>query len=123
MSKEVVLGNIMVDCGDAARLQRFYGELLGWEQCRMYSCPAVSSSGGVVFLFAQEPDYVPPVWPEEEGCQQKQMHFDFQVENVPEAVRRAEALGAVKAAVQFGSEEEFITMLDPAGHPFCLCKK
>lgn len=123
LKSEIALGNVMVDCGDAERLQQFYGELLGWEQCRMYGCPAVRSSGGVVFLFAQEPDYVMPVWPEEEGRQQKQMHFDFQVERVPEAVRRAEALGAVKAGAQFGSEEEFVTMLDPAGHPFCLCGK
>lgn len=119
---EALLGNVMVDCGDAEELQRFYGELLGWEQCRMFGCRAVRSSGGTVFLFAGEEDYVPPVWPEEEGRQQKQMHFDFQVESVPEAVRRAEALGAVKARTQFGGED-FVTMLDPAGHPFCLCWK
>jgi len=119
---ETALGNVMVDCGDAARLQQFYGELLGWEQCQLYGCRAVRSSSGVVFLFAQEPDYVPPVWPEEAGRQQKQMHFDFQVENVPEAARRAEELGALKARAQFGGEA-FVTMLDPAGHPFCLCKK
>lgn len=121
MNTEAALGNVMVDCPDAEMLQRFYGELLGWEQCQLYGCPAVRSSGGVVFLFAQEPDYAPPVWPEEPGQQQKQMHFDFQVENVPEAVRRAEALGAVKAKAQFGGED-FTTMLDPAGHPFCLCR-
>lgn len=119
---EAALGNVMVDCGDAAALQRFYGLLLGWEQCRLFGRRAVRSSGGVVFLFAQEPDYVPPVWPEEPGAQQKQMHFDFQVESVPEAVKRAEALGAVRAAAQFGADE-FTTMLDPAGHPFCLCRK
>lgn len=122
MNEELALGNVMVDCGDAEALQNFYGELLGWEQCRMYGCRAVRSSRGVVFLFAQEEDYVPPVWPEEAGRQQKQMHFDFQVENVPEAVRRAEELGAVKAKAQFGGED-FVTMLDPAGHPFCLCRK
>lgn len=119
---EVVLGNVMVDCGDARVLQEFYGQLLGWEQCGLYGYRAVRSSGGVVFLFAQEPDYVPPVWPEEAGRQQKQMHFDFQVECVQEAVRQAEALGAVRAGAQFG-DGEFVTMLDPAGHPFCLCRK
>ena len=31
---EALLGNVMVDCGDAEELQRFYGELLGWEQDR-----------------------------------------------------------------------------------------
>ncbi len=123
MREEAVLGNVMVDCGDEALLQRFYSELLYWEPCRMYGHCAVRSSNGVVFLFAAEPDYVPPVWPEEDGRQQKQMHFDFQVESVPQAVARAEALGAVKTAAQFGGKEEFVTLLDPAGHPFCLCKK
>lgn len=122
MKKEIVLGNVMVDCPDAAALQRFYGELLGWEQCELFALPAVRSAGGVVFLFAQEEDYVPPVWPEAPGRQQKQMHFDFQVESVPEAVSRAEALGAVRAGAQFGGGD-FVTMLDPAGHPFCLCRK
>ena len=49
--KEILLGNVMVDCADAALLQRFYGELLGWEQRQLYGCPAVRSAGGVVFLF------------------------------------------------------------------------
>lgn len=122
MRSEVVLGNVMVDCRDAEELQSFYGELLGWEQCERFGCRAVCSSGGVVFLFAPEPDYAPPVWPEAPGAQQKQMHFDFQVESVPEAAARAEALGAVRARAQFGGEQ-FTTMLDPAGHPFCLCRK
>lgn len=122
MAEEVLLGNVMVDCGDAAKLQRFYGELLGWEMCELFEKPAVRSASGVVFLFAKEEDYVRPVWPEETGRQQKQMHFDFQVDDVTEAVKRAQELGAVKAAAQFGGSD-FVTMLDPAGHPFCLCRK
>lgn len=120
MAREIALGNVMVDCDDNIKLQRFYAELLGWESCTLYDLPAVRSAAGVVFLFCQEEDYVRPVWPEQPGCQQKQMHFDFQVQDVQQAVRRAEALGAVKAAAQFGGEQ-FVTMLDPAGHPFCLC--
>ena len=50
------------------------------------------------------------------------MHFDFQVDNVMEMVKRAELLGAVKSKVQFGGKD-YVTMFDPAGHPFCLCKK
>ena len=50
------------------------------------------------------------------------MHFDFQVENVTETVKKAELLGATKAKSQFGGKD-FVTMFDPAGHPFCLCKK
>lgn len=122
MPEEVVLGNVMVDCDDEKKLQKFYGELLNWEMCELFARPAVRSSSGKVFLFIEEDNYVPPVWPEETGKQQKQMHFDFQVENVTETVKKAELLGATKAKSQFGGKD-FVTMFDPAGHPFCLCQK
>lgn len=120
--EEILLGNVMVDCNDELELQNFYGELLGWEKCELFGRPAVRSSNGIVFLFIEEPDYVPPVWPEEAGKQQKQMHFDFQVDDVNAAVSKAISLGASKTPNQYGGED-FITMIDPAGHPFCLCKK
>ena len=122
MVDEVVLGNVMVDCDDERKLQRFYGELLGWEMCELFARPAVRSSSGIVFLFIEEKDYVPPVWPEDTGKQQKQMHFDFQVDNVAEMVKKAESLGAKKAESQFGGND-FVTMFDQAGHTFCLCRK
>lgn len=122
MNTEVVLGNVMVDCDDEKKLQNFYSELLGWEKCELFARPAVRSSTGVVFLFIEETDYIRPVWPEEVGKQQKQMHFDFQVDNIPEMVKKAESLGATKANDQFGGND-FMTMFDPSGHPFCLCQK
>ena len=122
MVDEVVLGNVMVDCDDERKLQRFYGELLGWEMCELFARPAVSSSSGIVFLFIEEKDYVPPVWPEDTGKQQKQMHFDFQVYNVSDMVKKAESLGAKKSESLFGGSD-FVTMFDPSGHPFCLCRK
>ena len=69
MVDEVVLGNVMVDCDDERKLQRFYGELLGWEMCELFARPADRSSSGIVFLFIEEKDYVPPVWPENAGKQ------------------------------------------------------
>lgn len=122
MASEVALGNIMVDCDDEKKLQRFYGELLGWEMCELFARPAVRSASGTVFLFCEEEGYVPPAWPEETGGQQKQMHFDFQVDDVMSMVKKAELLGAVKSKVQFGGTD-FVTLFDPAGHPFCLCQK
>lgn len=118
---EIRLGNIMVDCGDARELQCFYARLLGWEACELWAKPAVRSSTGVVLLFAEEPGYVRPVWPEKAGMQQKQMHFDFQVDDLAEMVEKAERLGAVRAAAQFGGDQ-WVTMADPAGHLFCLCR-
>ncbi|HAQ39687.1 MAG TPA: VOC family protein [Clostridiales bacterium] len=122
MVKDIQLSDVLVDCGNEQKLCEFYAKLLGWEKFEMYGHPAVRSGNGTVFLFVQEEDYVAPVWPEQDGRQQKQMHFDFQVSDVADAVRQAEALGAVKAQAQFGGTH-FVTMLDPAGHPFCLCAK
>ena len=120
MIEGITLGNIMIDCADKEELCEFYRKLLGWEKHEMYGLPALRSKEGIVFLFCGEEDYVPPVWPEEEGKQQKQMHFDFQVPDREAAIEYAESIGAVKAAQQFGGNE-FVTMIDPAGHPFCLC--
>ena len=120
MIQEISLGNVMVDCDNEQKLCEFYHQLLGWEKCELYERPGVRSENGIVFLFIQEKEYVPPVWPEESGKQQKQMHFDFQVPDVLAAVQQAQTLGAVKVELQFGGKY-FTTMIDPAGHPFCLC--
>lgn len=117
----VRLGNVMVDCDDEQKLQAFYSALLGWEACVLFARPAVRSPEGIVFLFIEEPGYVRPVWPERPGVQQKQMHFDFQVKDIEQAARQAESLGAVRTPEQFGGDE-FVTLLDLAGHPFCLSR-
>jgi len=122
MDQGICFGNIVVDCNDEQKLCRFYKQLLGWEKREMYGHPAVRSENGLVFLFIEDEEYVSPIWPDQLNKQQKQMHFDFQVEDVAIAVQRAETLGAVKAKSQFGGDH-FVTMIDPAGHPFCLCAK
>ncbi len=119
MIEGIRFSDIVVDCPNAGKLRDFYAGLLGWEKLELYGCPALKGQG-MLFLFVQEEDFIPCVWPEEAGKQQKQMHFDFQVPDVTAAVKKAEALGAVKAKAQFGGPH-FTTMLDPAGHPFCLC--
>lgn len=118
----ITFGNIMIDCSDEARLCSFYEAMLGWKRSVLFGHPALTSESGLIFLFHQEDDYVPPAWPEEAGLQQKQMHFDFQVPDVKQAAAQAIALGARRARVQYGSEDDdFYTLIDPDGHPFCLC--
>lgn len=115
-------GNVMIDCSDEDRLCTFYESLLGWRRDVLFGRPALISETGLVYLFQSEDDFVPPVWPEEPGKQQKQIHFDYQVPDVHLAVEEAVHLGARVATAQFGDEtEEFVTLFDPDGHPFCLC--
>lgn len=119
----VSIGDISIDCIHPERTREFYYSLTGWERKTMYGCPALIAENGLVILF-MDCDFVyhPPVWPEESGKQQKQMHFNFQVSDLQAAVEDAIRLGATKPDSQYGGEQ-FITLLDPEGHPFCLCRQ
>lgn len=78
-------------------------------------------SDQILFVKTDIP-YILLVWPEEAGKQQKQIHFDFQVDDLPAAVEEAIRLGAAKASAQYGGEH-YITMPDTEGHLLCLCKR
>jgi hypothetical protein len=120
---KLIIGDISIDCKEPEKLRDFYAELSGWEQRTMYGCPALIAENSLVILFMGcDFDYIPPVWPEEPGKQQKQMHFNFQVDDLSAAVEDAIRLGATKVANQYGGEQ-FVTLFDPEGHPFCLCRK
>ena len=112
--------NIVVDCSDAGILAEFYSKLLGWEWThpRANGWAAITSPEGVVMAFQEVEGYQPPVWPWEEGRQGQMLHLDFYVENLEEAVAYAVRLGARQAEEQYFRTSR--TMIDPAGHPFCL---
>lgn len=65
-------------------------------------------------------DIPPPVWPDEPEAQQQMAHMDFAVNDLEEAVRHAIDCGATVASEQFS--DGWRVMIDPAGHPFCLCQ-
>jgi len=117
---------IMIDSKEHVKLAQFYAKLLDWvvvfdnpEYAGI--APKNTPYGGYPGIsFQYNPDYVPPVWPAETGKQQVMEHLDFAVDDLEKAVAHAIACGAVKAEKQF-SPDEWIVMLDPEGHPFCLC--
>lgn len=59
-----------------------------------------------------------PVWPAAPGQAQMQLHLDFEVEDLDEAVAHALSVGAELAPLQ--PQETVRVLFDPAGHPFCL---
>ena len=110
-----------IDCPDTKALREFYAGLTEWDQ-NFHPASLVVEDGMNVHFMQSDFDYVPPVWPEEPGKQQKQMHFNYQVDDLTAAVEEAVRLGAVKTAEQYGGDH-FVTLLDPVGHPFCLCRR
>jgi predicted enzyme related to lactoylglutathione lyase len=115
--------SLNIDCKTFHSIREFYAKLSGWDT-GFHEAALIADNKMVVSFLASEGDfdYIPPEWPEVDGKQQKQMHFNFQVDDLQASVEEALALGATKAKEQFGGNH-FVTLLDPGGHPFCLCRK
>ena len=109
--------SLVIDCPDAAALAAFYGKVLDWKVESREDWYEVRADYGQCICFQQVEDYVAPTWPTQ-GVPQ-QMHLDVVVEDLDVAEAAVVALGATKADHQPGTT--FRVMLDPAGHPFCLC--
>lgn len=115
----LVLDSIAIDAPDSVALAKFYGELLGVEVRGDWIHPYEDDTE---IWFQKVEGYQAPTWPTQERGQQT--HLELVTNNQEAAVLRAESLGATRAAEQPGVDEAqgaWIVMLDPAGHPFCLC--
>ena len=110
-----------IEAPDPAALARFYADLLGWPIGHEEPGTTVLAApeGSVYVVFQQATDYRRPVWPPVAGEQRPMMHVDVQVGDLDTAVEDAVALGATPAGPQ--PLENVRVLLDPAGHPFCLC--
>jgi predicted enzyme related to lactoylglutathione lyase len=111
-----------IEAPDPGALARFYSELLGWRIGHEEPGTAIVAApeGPIYLVFQQATDYQRPVWPPLVGQQRTMMHFDFQVGDLDSAVAEAVELGASVADDQ--PQENVRVLLDPVGHPFCLCR-
>lgn len=118
--------SVVLDTRNVAELAQFYKSLLGGEIVyEIENFVAISVPGGTVSISCQlDEDYVPPVWPSSREEQMQMVHLDFSVRDMDAAVQYALSLGATKPLTQYWQPElgaQWVTLLDPAGHPFCLC--
>lgn len=116
------MGPIVMDCGigEARTLASFYHRLLGWEITHpaQNGTAAITSPEGNVIAFQEVENYERPVWPWIKGKQGPMMHFDIIVEDLEIAILYAIQWGAKLVEEKFFEDSR--TLLDPAGHPFCL---
>ena len=128
-----LLDLVVIDCPDPHALAEFYGAVLGWlveggsdDDWVVLSHP----EGGVTpdrpegrtsLGFQRIDDYVAPTWPG--GAHPQQFHLDLAVESIEKAEPAVLALGARVADEQPSETGSFKVYLDPAGHPFCLCRQ
>ena len=112
----------VLDCPDAASLASFYSALTGWRSPSIRTPTATGSNWTAeqptTLAFQQVSDYQAPDWPGQ--LQPQQAHLDFTVDDLDAAESAAVVLGARTHPHQPGTG--FRVFLDPAGHPFCLCR-
>lgn len=109
-----------IDSLDAARLARFYAALTGGEVTGEYPEYGYASASvlGATLNFQTVADYARPQWPGQEHPQQ--FHLDFRVPDLEAATAHAVGLGA-SVADQQPEGATWRVLVDPDGHPFCLC--
>lgn len=110
---------VCIDTSDAGRLAQFYADLTGGEVTGVYPEYGYAAAAvlGTTLNFQTVVDYSRPEWPGQEHPQQ--FHLDLRVRDLDAAIAHATRLGASVAAEQ--PEGTWTVMLDPDGHPFCLC--
>lgn len=113
---------LAIEAPDPAALARFYAAVTDWPIVHEEAGTAIlGTPGGANFIVFQEAaGYESPTWPPVTGAQRPMMHLDFQITDLDAAVEEAIALGATLATHQ--PNESVRVLLDPAGHPFCLCR-
>lgn len=111
----------VLDTPDPRSLAEFYCTILGWAVDRAGEdwVTIRGAAGGPGLAFQLAPDHVPPTWPATNVPQQ--FHLDL---NVPDLDRGEEQVVSLGARTTGHPEDGsgFRVFLDPAGHPFCLCK-
>ena len=106
------------DAPDTEMLAAFYADLAGWEIVRNDGGWIIMNTGdGQQVGFQPAADHVPPAWPGQEHPQQ--FHLDLAVDGHEAAAERAVSLGATRLA----DGASWITLADPAGHPFDICQR
>lgn len=110
---------IALDAPDVTGLAEFYGAVAGVTPVKTEDgWITTATPEGWHIAFQRAPDHVPPRWPD--PAYPQQLHLDLLVADLPAAVARAERAGATRLP---GGGDTFTVLADPAGHPFCLCRR
>jgi catechol 2,3-dioxygenase-like lactoylglutathione lyase family enzyme len=109
---------VAFDAADIDKVASFYTELTGWKTTwKQSDWITVRTGDDQEIAFQLAPDHIAPQRPGQEHPQQ--FHLDLLVDGYEAAAERAVGLGATRLA----EGATWITLADPAGHPFDLCQK
>src|SRR3954471_17500273 len=118
--KGMDLSGIALECTAPAAPAAFYSRLSG--------CPMVYTSAdwysvgesrdtALHLSFQRAPGHRPPTWPD--PASSMQFHLHFRVDDLDAGEALVLSMGGTKLDEQPGNR----VFADPAGHPFCLCRR
>jgi catechol 2,3-dioxygenase-like lactoylglutathione lyase family enzyme len=123
MTGFATIAMISLECANPAAQARFYADMLGWDVTHSEDEYAMISDGSSSIGWGRRAGYQPPNWTEGgDEVSPKRYHLDVYVADLDDGEAQAVKLGATRPDFQPGADR-WRVMLDPDGHPFCLCKK
>jgi catechol 2,3-dioxygenase-like lactoylglutathione lyase family enzyme len=109
---------VAFDAADTETLAKFWVDLTGWEIVRNDGgWTNIRTGDGQEIGLQPSDDHIPPQWPGQEHPQH--FHLDLLIDAYQEAAERAVGLGATRLA----EGPTWVTLADPAGHPFDICRR
>jgi predicted enzyme related to lactoylglutathione lyase len=110
----VRIQEVVIDCADPAALAAFWAQVLQARWGVVDEGIAVVDADPVPIAFQKVP--------EPKQSPKNRLHLDVQVAAAPEAVARAEALGARRTgqASLGGNGDGYVVLQDPEGNEFCF---
>lgn len=129
----VRIGALTIMAARPRMLGRFYSRLLNWPYIREEEpAPGDPPDAGYALVcppegvvepalnFDYQSNHRRPLWPTLAGEQTSTMHLDVTVDDLDTAVAWAIECGATVADLQPRPTEHRV-IIDPEGHPICLC--
>jgi predicted enzyme related to lactoylglutathione lyase len=113
---DIRVGMVVVDCADPLRLAEFWSQATGYamqESDERWAWIKGSDGGAAEIGFQRVP---------EPKAGKNRVHVDLHTDDEEREAQRIEALGARRLYVSDNPEDIFITLADPEGNEFCVCR-
>src|SRR3954471_12217346 len=104
---------VVVDCADPLALSDFWAKATGYSVDRGDEEWVTLRGAGIPLGFQRVP---------EPKTGKNRVHVDLHTDDEEREARRIESLGARRLYVSDNPEDIFITLADPEGNEFCVCR-
>ena len=116
---DVRMGSVVIDCADPPSLAGFWAAVTGYE-------PRAADAGDDTWRMLLGPGGQPNIGfqkvPEAKQVKNR-VHIDLYTVDEEAAAARIEALGATRLYVSDDPDDIFVTLADPEGNEFCVCRQ